>query len=135
MSLAERKAELAQIRDRAAKELAKLDALPDFEELADGSIVAMTITYGPSRPYGVVAYKTGGHWFLTGKNSPNKISSDELAGWLATGGRRLQAATVVAEFTVERVPVFDLGDAMLAAMREFTFGVDNTYDESSGRGL
>jgi hypothetical protein len=135
MSLAERKAELARVRDQAAKELAKLEALPDFEELAEGSIVALTVTYGPSRPYPMVAFKSGGNWFLTGKNSPNKISSDELAGWFATGGRRLKSAAVVAEFTVETAPVFDIGEAMLAAMSEFRpVGYSSDYDESSGRG-
>lgn len=96
----------------AEKALAKLDALPDFEELADGTVVGLMVTYGPSRPYAVIAYKVEGMWHLTGKNSPNKIDSDSLADWLITGGRRLRMVAVLAEFGVESVEVVDLGQAL-----------------------
>ena len=110
--------EAAEIEREAAAEkaLAKLDQLPDFEELADGSVVGLVVTYGPSRGYPVIAYKAGGTWHLTGKNSPNKIDSDGLADWLVTGGRRLRMAAVLAEFGVETVPAFDLGAALAATL-------------------
>jgi hypothetical protein len=112
MGLADRKAELEGAIELAKRELAKLDALPDFEELAEGTVVGLLISYGPSRPYPVVALKAGDRWHLTGSNSPNKVSADELAAWLVSGGRRLRFAAVLAEFGVESVEVIDLGAAL-----------------------
>jgi len=75
--------------ERKRRELARLENLPDFGSLVDGTVVAFTITYGRSRPYVVVGYKTEGNWYLTGERSPNGIDSEELANWLTTSGRRL----------------------------------------------
>ncbi|AAT36795.1 Pas47 [Actinoplanes phage phiAsp2] len=83
--------------------------MPDLGELADGTVLGLVVTYGPSRPYPVIGYKAGGNWHLTGERSPNKISSDDLAEWLMSGGRHLRLAQVLAEFEVGAVPVIDLG--------------------------
>jgi hypothetical protein len=125
--------------ERKERYLETLEAMPEFDALDEGMILALTVTYGRSAPYPVVAYKGGGKWHLTGEKSPNGVTGDELAEWLMTGGRHLRTAQPIAEFTVQKVepPVFDLGEAMLSAMREFPggrFGIVNTYDESSGRG-
>jgi hypothetical protein len=140
MGLEDRKAALRKEIERKERYLESLEAMPDFDGLADGSIVALTVTYGASRPYPVVAYKGGEGWFLTGAKSPNGITGDELSEWLMSQGRHLRSATVVAEFTLEPVaPAFDLGEAMLSAMREFPGRrvgfYAGTYDEASGRGL
>lgn len=151
MGLEDRKAQLRQEleRDEAAlrsrierkeRYLQTLEAMPEFDALDEGTILAMTVTHGRSRPYPTVAYKGGGRWFVTGEKGPNGVSGDELAEWLMSGGRHLRSVEPIATFTVEKVepPVFDLGEAMLSAMREFRggqFGIVNTYDESSGRGL
>jgi hypothetical protein len=148
MSLEDRKAQLRRelerdetaLRNRIERKeryLETLEAMPEFDALGDGTILALTVTYGRSAPYPVVAYNGGGKWHLTGEKSPNGVTGDELAEWLMSSGRHLRTAQVIAEFTVQKVepPVFDLGEAMLTAMREFPavqFG--NTYDESSGRG-
>lgn len=119
MSIEDRKAELRAEIERKAKELEKLDALPDFEELADGTVAALFVTLGRSRPYTYVAYRTRGLWYLTGSRSPNGVSSDALAEWLSTSGRRLVSAAVLAEVetvTVEARSV-DLG-ALLGALTE-----------------
>jgi hypothetical protein len=126
--------------ERKERYLETLEAMPEFDALEDGTILALTVTYGRSAPYPVVAYNGGGRWYLTGEKSPNGVTGDELAEWLMSGGRHLRTAEPIATFTIQRVapPVFDLGEAMLSAMREFPggrFGIVNTYDESSGRGL
>jgi hypothetical protein len=107
--------------ERKERYLESLDAMPDFDAMGDGTILAMTVTYGASKPYPVVAYNGGGKWYLTGEKSPNGISGDDLAEWLMSGGRHLRSSQPIAEFTVQRVvpTPFDLTETMLAAMREF----------------
>jgi hypothetical protein len=107
-------AEIELNRKRA--ELARLEALPDFGSLVDGTVVALTVTYGRSRPYVVVAYKTGGRWYLTGERSPNGVDSEELATWLTTSGRRLGTAAVLAEIETVTVGTIDLGAALFSAL-------------------
>lgn len=103
--------------ERKERYLETLEAMPEFDAMADGSIVTMTVTYGASRPYPVVAYNGGGKWYLTGEKSPNGVSGDELAEWLMTGGRHLRSAQLIAEFTVEAVRPFDITAAILNSMR------------------
>lgn len=138
MSLEDRKAALRKEIERKERYLESLEAMPDWDSLADGSIVALTVTYGGSRPYPVVAYKGGEGWFLTGAKSPNGITGDDLSEWLMSQGRHLRSATVVAEFTLEPVAPFDIAAAMMDAMREYPHRrafLRDTYDEASGRGL
>lgn len=104
--------------ERKERYLETLEAMPEFDAMPDGSIVTMTVTYGASRPYPVVAYNGGGgKWYLTGEKSPNGVSGDELAEWLMTGGRHLRSAQLIAEFTVEAVRPFDITAAILNSMR------------------
>lgn len=110
----ERAAELELARKR--RELDRLESLPDFGALVDGTVVAFTVTYGRSRPYVVVGYKVGGKWYLTGERSPNGIDSDELANWLTTSGRRLGTAAVLAEIETVTVGTIDLGAALFSAL-------------------
>jgi hypothetical protein len=105
-------AELARKR----RELERLESLPDFGALVDGTVLALTVTYGRSRPYVVVGYKTGGKWYLTGERSPNGIDSEELASWLTTSGRRLGTAAVLAEIETVTVGAIDLGAALFSAL-------------------
>lgn len=117
----ERKAALRAEIARCERELVKLEALPGFEELVDGSVVALNVTLGRSRPYVFIAYKTRGRWYLTGERSPNGATSDELAEWLVTSGRRLESAAVLAEIETETETVgvaVDLG-ALLGPIREY----------------
>lgn len=109
MGLEQRKAEIRREIERKARYLESLEAMPDLDALADGTVLGLVVTYGPSRPYPVVAYKAGGTWHLTGERSPNKISSDDLAEWLMSGGRHLRVAQILAEFEVGTVPTIDLG--------------------------
>jgi hypothetical protein len=102
----ERAAELELARKR--RELARLEAMPDFGALVDGTVVALTVTYGRSRPYVVVGYKANGKWYLTGERSPNGVDSEELAHWLTTSGRRLGTAAVLAEIETVTVGTIDL---------------------------
>lgn len=115
----DRKAALREEIARRERELAKLDALPDFEELVDGTVVALMVRLGLSRPYTFIGYKTRGMWYLTGTRSPNGVSSDALAEWLVTQGRRLEMATVLAEIEAVTVGVVDLDQALLASVQEY----------------
>jgi len=110
----ERAAELELARKR--RELDRLENLPDFGALVDGTVVALTVTYGRSRPYVVVGYKTDGRWYLTGERSPNGVDSEELANWLTTSGRRLGTAAVLAEIETVTVGTIDLGAALFSAL-------------------
>lgn len=114
----DRKAELRAEIARRERELAKLDALPDFGELVDGTVVALMVTLGRSRPYTFIGFKTRDRWYLTGQRSPNGATSDELAEWLVSSGRRLEAATVLAEIETVSVSAVDLG-ALLESVREY----------------
>lgn len=103
---------------RAVKELEKLAALPDFGELANGSVLGLAVTLGRSQPYAFIAYKTRDLWYVTGKNAPNAVSSDGLADWLTTGGRRLQMAAQLAEFELASVEVASVSAIDLGALLE-----------------
>lgn len=133
----EKKQNLRDEISRRERELARLEALPDLEDVADGTVMALAITYGwraPSRPYVVIGYKVQGLWNLTGEKSPNGVTSDALAEWLSTAGRTLVSARELALIEVEKV---DLGVELanlLDALTPKSYGED-TYDESSGRGL
>ena len=112
---ADRAAMLARIEDeagarraRAARELEKLNSLPDLDALVDGTVDALGVTYGRSRPYVVIGYKTRDLWYLTGDKSPNGVSSDALASWLTTSGRNLVMFEVLAEIETVTVGVVDL---------------------------
>lgn len=102
----EKKQNLRDEISRRERELARLEALPDLENVADGTVMALAVTYGwraPSRPYVVIGYKTRGVWNLTGEKSPNGITSDALADWLSTSGRTLVSAKELALIEVETV--------------------------------
>ncbi len=98
---------------RKERHLASLEAMPDFGELVDGTVAALTVRYGRSRPYVVIAYKVDGRWFLTGERSPNGVSSGELATWLVTQGRGLYRVDVLAEVEAVQVATVDLGALLM----------------------
>lgn len=115
MGLEDREAALRAEIERKAKEL---EGLPDFEELTDGTVAALFVTLGRSRPYTYVAYRARGLWYLTGSRSPNGVSSDALAEWLSTSGRRLVSAAVLGPLASnEYAEYVDLG-ALLGALTE-----------------
>lgn len=141
MSLEDRKEELRREIERKARYLESLEAMPDFSLLEDGTVLGLVVTFGPSKGYGMIAYKAGDRWFVTGERGPNGATSDALAEWLMSGGRHLRHAQVLAEFRAETLEVFDLGSALgslldslaESASRRRSFASD--YDEASGRGL
>lgn len=112
MSLEERKERLRKDIERSARYLQTLENMPDFDQLDSGTVLGLAVTYGPSRAYPVIAYKGDANWYLTSTNAPKKMTSDELAEWLASGGRHLRMAQVLAEFSIEAATVFDLGAAL-----------------------
>lgn len=134
MGIAERKAELerdiARTENRIARQkrrMAELDALPDFEVLADGTVVALAVTIARSRAYTYVGFKTGGQWYLTGKNSPNGVSSDDLADWLTSGPHRLDTALVLAELETVQVATVDLGEVLDGLLNSIPMGRASSY--------
>lgn len=138
MGLEDRKSELRREIERKARYLESLEAMPDFGQLVDGTVLGLVVTFGPSRGYPMIAYKAADKWFVTGERGPNGISSDALAEWLMSQGRHLRLAQVLAEFSVESLNVFDLGAALgglLDSLSERGRSFADTYDEASGRGL
>lgn len=107
-------AEVARMR----RELERLENLPDFGALVNGTVVAFTVTYGRSRPYVVVGYKVRDLWYLTGEKSPNGVDSEGLANWLTTSGRRLGTAAVLAEIETVTMGTIDLGGLLGALLGE-----------------
>lgn len=150
MSLENRKAELRREIERKARYLETLEAMPDFGLLADGTVLGLIVTFGPSRGYPMIAYKGEGRWFVTGERGPNGVSSDALAEWLMSQGRHLRHAQVLAEFQVETLEVFDLGSALGTLLDSLAESAPRRrgsewkaqaadrladYDEASGRGV
>lgn len=110
--LSDRKDALRKEIERKEAYLAKLEALPDFEAVVDGTVMVLAVTLGSSKPYTYAALKTAGKWYLTGTRSPNGITGDELAEWLVTQGRRFIGATVVAEVKDATTEVVNLGELL-----------------------
>lgn len=150
MGLEQRKTDLRREIERKARYLESLEAMPDFGMLADGTVLGLVVTFGPSRGYPVIAYKAADKWFVTGERGPNGISSDALAEWLMSQGRHLRHAQVLAEFEVETVQVFDLGTALGSLLDSLSESAPRRrgsewkaqaesrladYDEASGRGV
>lgn len=108
IALAERQAE------RAARELERLERLPDFDELLDGSVIGITVGWpargGIGRTYVYIAYKVGGHWFVTGEKGAK--TSEELTTFLVSNRRMVGDIQILATIDVRPEPsaVFlDLG--------------------------
>lgn len=110
--------------ERASRKLAKLNELPNLEELPKGTVLAVSVGYPTGHPYTYIGYKVGERWYFTGgANSPNNATSDEVLEWLVKGPRRVLGMVVVAELEVIQVPTVDLG-AMLGEIRAFA---DRSY--------
>lgn len=127
--LESKKAELRAEISRRERELEKLEGLPDFAGMPDGTVAGMAVRLGASRSYTYVGLKTSGRWYLTGKTGPNGVTSDGLASWLSTGGRELAAFLPLAEIETEveveviEVPMTtDLGAALDRAMNQAIHG-------------
>lgn len=99
--LERKKAELRHEIARRERELEKLEAMPDFSAMVDGTVAGMAVRLGSSRPYTYVGLKTGNRWYLTGETGPNGVSSDRLAEWLSTQGRKLVAFLPLAEIETQ----------------------------------
>lgn len=106
---------------RAQREMERLAALPNLEEMENGAVIAATLRYnrgGPSYTY--IGYKEQDRWYFTGKQAPSGATSDEAMAWLAKSGRRVLNLVHLATYTAELVDAVavDLGD-LLGQIREF----------------
>lgn len=118
MSLEARKEQVRKDIARKEQYLETLEAMPDFDAMPDGSVVAMAVTYGRSKPCAVIAYRSaGGKWFLSRPDSPKGVGSDSLCEWLMSESRQLRSATVIGEFLLEPQNPFDLGAAISDSLR------------------
>lgn len=123
--LESKKAELRNEISRRERELEKLESLPDFGAMPDGTVAGMAVRLSRSRPYTYIGLKTGKRWYLTGRTGPNGLSSDKLADWLITEGRELVAFLPLAEIetnvevveVVEVVEPTNLAAALALAMK------------------
>lgn len=122
MGIEKRKAELERDIARKTRHLEALKAMPDFEALEDGIVLTLVVTLGRSKPYTYIAFRTSGVWYLTGKLSPNGVSSADLAEWLVSQGRMLVSASVLGQIENDpAVVLVDLGsllDEMLGGLLE-----------------
>jgi hypothetical protein len=110
---------IAAAGDKAKRELERLNELPDLDALGEGSVIGVALRFVRSpTAYNYIGYKVGGKWFFTGERSPNGVSSEDAAAWMAKSGRRVLAVALLGKFTTERVPVVDLGEMLLASLRE-----------------
>lgn len=139
--LESKKAELRREIARRERELEKLETLPDFSAMADGTVAALAVRLGSSNPYTYVGLKTGNRWFLTGKTGPNGVTSDKLAEWLSTGGRELMAFLELAEIetAVEAVPVavevVDLGELLGSVLSQAERNDLTSLNQQIGRAI
>jgi hypothetical protein len=125
-------------RVAAEKELEKLNALPDFEAMADGTVFPTVVRLGGRAPYTYVGFKTKGRFYFTGATGPNGVGVDEVQRWLTRAGRTLVAFQELAVVQVDTSlvgDVFDIAAALADGMRQANAGLAAMFDESSGRGL
>jgi hypothetical protein len=135
VGIEKRKADLEREIARKARHLEALRAMPDFGELADGTVLALAVTLGRSKPYTYIGLKAADAWYLTGKNSPNGVSSDDLAEWLMSSGRLLVTAEVMGEvntFSTARTVVVDLGPMLDELLASVPAGHAASYPEDDG---
>lgn len=132
-----RKDEIRQQIAKLGRELERLEALPDGDAMANGTVVAVGISYPGGRLYHFVGLKAGGHWYFTGRNAPQQASWDNVMDWLTSGTRRVVAFAELARINVDTSapsPVLDLG-GLLADLQPgdvVAFGVN--YDDVYGVG-
>ena len=96
-----RKDDLRRQIERAERELSRLEAVPDLDAMADGTILAVVIKFPLGRSYTYVGLKTAQHWYLTG-NGPDKATGEQVADWLTGEGRRILTIAEVAQIGLIR---------------------------------
>lgn len=111
-----------RIRD-AERELEELDALPDFEAMAAGTVLALTVqirrlhSFAPDQPVPVIALKDGrGRWHVTGYSGA--MDSGRLVDWLTEDGRRLIGAMELAVLEQVKVQVVHLDQQLLDLLQD-----------------
>lgn len=123
-----RKDELRRRIRRAERELARLEALPDFDAMADGTILLAVVGYRgrPALPY--VGLKTAGLWSFTesGDFRVYRKNGNEVAEWLTSANVVVTNLMTLAQIEVVN-PVVDLGAALLDSIREFP-SMENPFD-------
>jgi hypothetical protein len=117
-----RKEDLRRQIERAEKELAKLNAMPDLDAMNNGTVVVAALAYARSpQPYVYVGLKEGGRWYFTGRG-PHKATADEVIDFFATGTRKLMHFDVLGKVEVVRADVIELDATLLNAVREYPGG-------------
>lgn len=90
-------------------ELERLESLPDFDRLEDGSVLAVAVRHQGGRASQYVGLKEAGRWSFTGRNTPAGANGDQVAEWLTRAGRQVIVIEVIATLELVRVPAVDLG--------------------------
>lgn len=122
-------------RAAAEKELEKLNALPDFAAMADGTVFLTVVRLGGRAPYTYVGFKTKGRFYFTGSTGPNGVGVDEVQRWLTRAGRTLVAFQELAVVQVDTYLVgdpFDLAAALANGMRDANRAMSSIFGNGYG---
>lgn len=107
---ATKKNQIRREMDRLARELSRLESLPDGDAMPNGTVLAVALRFtGGGRSYQYVGLKVADLWYFTGRG-PHRASWDEVAEWLARPQVRIIAIESIAELALVRSPAVDLGD-------------------------
>lgn len=123
-----RREDLQRTIRRAERELAKLDALPDFDGMREGSVLALAVKYPAGQAYTYVGLKAGARWHFTGRNSPNGATGEQVIQWLTSDTRQVIAVTKIGDVQTVEVPTVDLGEILSGNVQE----VGRAFRESGG---
>ncbi len=97
--------------ERAGRELARLEALPDFSQAAEGDVLAILVEWpGGRRSYTYVVIKAGGRWFVTGQAGGK--GDEELTEFLVANRRNVVDIKYLATVLTGPVETMDLGAFM-----------------------
>jgi hypothetical protein len=103
----------------AERELARLESLPDFDGMPEGTVLLVMLG-GRRRPVPCVGIKRGGLWTFTDAADfrASRVGGDRLAELLTGPG--ITVTDVVNLAVVETVdPVVDLGAMLLDSIQEY----------------
>lgn len=91
-------------------ELERLESMPDFDAMEDGTVLAVVFQRRASgRTVQIVGLKEAGRWSFTGgRDTPDNATGDHVAEWLTGTGKQVVAVEVLARLELVRLPEVDL---------------------------
>lgn len=96
-----RKNEIRNRIDSLRQELEKLEAVPDGDQMLNGTVLAIVISYSGGRLFHYVGLKIANQWNFSGRGAPNEASWDNVVAWLTHGSRRVVAIAELAKLNID----------------------------------